>query len=75
MAWEKVNKETGNWQKEDKRNYGWFNGRWFYDWFKSILWKIVNRKKQKKNWNKIKKVGKIMFKKIILILALICMLV
>ena len=48
MAQEKVNKETGNWQKEDKRNYGWFNGRWFYDWFKSILWKIVNSKKQRK---------------------------
>ena len=45
MTWEKVNKETGNWQKEDKRNYGWFNGCWFYGWFKSILWKIVNRKK------------------------------
>ena len=45
MDWEKVNKETGNWQKEDKRNSVWFNGRWFYDWFESILWKIVNREK------------------------------
>jgi hypothetical protein len=44
LAWEKANKQTENWQKEDKR---------CYSWFKSILWKIVNRKK----------LGKIMLKK------------
>lgn len=49
--WTKVEKEKEDWTLEDRTDFGWFQHGWFYDWFRGVLWRMVNRTKE--NWNRI----------------------
>ena len=51
--WNKVEKEKEDWDLEDRTDFGWFVTGWFYDWFRGVIWEIVN--KTKGNWNRISK--------------------
>ena len=43
--WNKVEKEKEDWELEDRTDFGWFASGWFYDWFRGIIWTIINKVK------------------------------